>query len=112
MSICFAAANLKEFVGKVGVYGDMNDILTHSMRLFAGFVESNDLEEIRHVRAEGRALAEKNLGELWEGYEVSSMLGHSDTVRRNRCRAAAPASYENHTDLSCASRTTETVEKS
>lgn len=58
--------NLKDFVGRVGVYGDVNDRLVNSMRIFALFVEQNDLEEIKRVRTEGRELAAKHMEGLWK----------------------------------------------
>jgi hypothetical protein len=65
------AVNLKDFVGKVGVYGDVNDSLTASMAAFAQFVEENDLEEIKRVRAEGRTHAAEKMEEMWATYDVS-----------------------------------------
>ena len=65
------AVNLKDFVGKVGVYGDVNDSLTASMGAYARFVEENDLEEIQRVRAEGRKHAAESMEEMWATYDVS-----------------------------------------
>jgi hypothetical protein len=68
----FSAVNLKDFVGKVGVYGHVNDSLTASMGAYAQFVEENDLEEIQRVRAEGRAHAAEKMEEMWATYDVSN----------------------------------------
>ena len=74
LTLCYdypRAVNLKDFVGKVGVYGDVNDSLTASMGAFAQFVEENDLEEIKRVRTEGRAHAAEKMEEMWATYDVS-----------------------------------------
>ncbi len=71
LAAAIPAANLKDFVGVVGVYGHVNDILGDNMLAYASFVEHNELADIQKARSEGRAAAADSLKESWATYDVS-----------------------------------------
>lgn len=60
--------NLREFVGKVGVWGDMNDILIENMDTYKGFVEGADPEALAEARAEDRETMREGARTFWEQY--------------------------------------------
>ncbi len=68
------ADNLLEFVGALGVYGDVNDLLADSMLLYAQFCEQQDLEEVGEVRRRGRADAVQAMKEVSDNYHVRPPL--------------------------------------
>ena len=67
---CGCADNLLEFVGALGVYGDVNDLLADSMLLYAQFCEQQDLEEVGEVRRRGRAEAVQAMKQVSDNYHV------------------------------------------
>lgn len=65
---------MKDFVGVIGVYGHVNDILGENMLDYAAFVEKNDLADIKKARAEGRKTASEAVEENWAAHDVSASL--------------------------------------
>lgn len=68
-------AQLKEFVGPVGVYGSVNDILNENMVVMKEFIESVDLDDVKQARDEDNknmdefvAEREKEIAEAYREY--------------------------------------------
>lgn len=68
--VAWRAENLKEFVGAVGVWGDMNEILIDNMNSYKGFVEQVDPEELAAARAKDRETLKEGNRQFWEKYRV------------------------------------------
>ena len=71
------AEPLRDFVGPVGMYGHMNDILVENMGMFKTFAEGVELADVQAARAEDRADMAEDSRAFWKQFRV-------------RCRACSP----------------------
>ena len=65
-----AAEPLRDFVGPVGMYGHMNDILVENMAMFKAFAEGAELADVQTARAEDRAAMAEDSKAFWEEFWV------------------------------------------
>ena len=81
------AENLKQFVGAVGVYGDMNDILIDNMASFKGFVEEVEPEVLAAARAQDRETLREGNKQFWENFRVGPSCIPISNAHARTCTA-------------------------
>ena len=81
---------LRDFVGPVGMYGHMNDILVENMALFKTYAEGVELADVQAARAEDRAdMAEDNRA-FWQQFRVRTpRMSRLQTSWAGLCCAAS-----------------------
>jgi hypothetical protein len=79
---------LKTFVGPVGLYGDVNDILKDNLAAYKQFVETVDVEALREARSQDREGLRNVTLMREEEFPVSNALsiGHDILHAWSHCR--------------------------
>ncbi len=90
-AISFAAEPLRDFVGPVGMYGHMNDILVENMAMFKAFAEGAELADVQTARAEDRAAMAEDSKAFWEEFWVRRRTLAERLTRRYWACIAAQA---------------------
>lgn len=70
----WGAALLEGYIGPLGVYGDVQDMLQYCMEQYKGFVEEQDLDVAQDARAEDREHIKYTVDETNKAVDVTPPL--------------------------------------